>query len=230
MSGKPKTGDQLLEIVESHIQYIYDKFGVVVIAWCTDDGPDGKKMRRLLGAKYWWLITLLCWAHQINLVVGDFLNLKVDFRRIITRALDVVKWFNSHGQALDKLRIEQIITYDSKSWALILPVITRWTAHYLSLTRLLKVEAALTTCCSRHKPLLLGLGKNKTEAAEVLHTVADAGFWADVRMYVCLTIFVYVLNSNYFTSTTAGYRLSSNLWQLLQMSRKQHTHDLTMYC
>ena len=187
-------------------------------------------MRQLLGAKYWWLITLLCWVHQINLVVGDFLNLKADFRQIITRALDVVKWFNSHGQVLDKLRIEEIITYDGKSWALILPVITRWTAHYLSLTRLLKVEAALTTCCSHHKPLLLGLGKNETEAAEVLCTVADAGFWADVCMYVCLTIFVYVLNSNYFTSTTAGYRLSSNLWQLLQTSHKQCTHDLTMYC
>jgi hypothetical protein len=215
MSGKPKTGNQLLEIVESDIQYIYDKFGVVVIAWCTDDGPDGKKMRRLLGVKYRWLITLLCWAHQMNLVVGDFLNLKADFRRIITLALDVVKWFNNHGQALDKLRIEQIITYDGKSWSLILPI-TRWTAHYLSLTRLLKVEAALTTCCSRHKPLLLGLGKNETEAAEVLHTVADARFWAEVHMCVCPIIFVCDLNSNIILLTAAGYRLSSNLWRLPQ--------------
>jgi len=158
MSGKPKTGDQLLEIVESDIQYIFDKFGVVVIAWCTDDGPDGKKMRRLVGAKYMWMIMLLCWAHQMNLVVGDFLSLDADFCHIITLALDVVKWFNNHGQALDKLQIKQKLTYDGKSWALILPVITRWTAHHLSLTCLLKVEAALMTCCSHHKPFLLGLG------------------------------------------------------------------------
>jgi hypothetical protein len=223
MSGKLKTGDQLLEIVESDIQYIHNKFGITVIAWCTDDGPDGKKMRQLLGAKYWWLITLLCWAHQINLVVGDFLNLKADFRRIITLALDVVKWFNNHSQALDRLRIEQIITCNGKSWALILPIITRWTAHYLLLTQLLKVKAALTTCCLCHKPLLLGLGKNEMEAAEVLHTVADAGFWVDVRMYVCLTIFVCVLNFNYYTSITAGYRLSLNLWKSLRTSRKQCT-------
>ena len=214
----------------SCIQYIHDKFGVVVIAWCTDDGPNEKKMMWLLGSKYQWLITLLCWAHQINLVVSDFLNLKADFWRIITLMLEMVKWFNSHGQALDKLQIEQIITYDGISWALILPIITSWTAHYHSLTQLLKVKAALTTCCSCHKPLLLGLGKNKTEATEIPSTVADAGFWADVHMYVCLTIFVYVLNSKYFISTTAGYRLSSNLWQLPWTSRKQRTHNSTMYC
>ena len=60
MSGLPKTGDQLLIIVESDIQYIKDKFGVVVITWCTDDGPDGKKMRRLLYVKYPWMIMLVC--------------------------------------------------------------------------------------------------------------------------------------------------------------------------
>ena len=79
MSGRPKTGDELLMIVEGDIKLIFDKFGVIVIAWCTDDGPDGKKMRQLLGAKYRWLIMLVCWAHQMNLVVGDFLKLKADF-------------------------------------------------------------------------------------------------------------------------------------------------------
>jgi hypothetical protein len=188
MSGLPKTGDQLLAIVESDIQFIIDKFDVIVIAWCTDDGPDGKKMRRLLGAKYRWMIMLLCWAHQMNLVVGDFLSLKADFRRIIALALDIVKWFNNHGKALDLLRTEQKLTYQGQSWALILPVITRWTAHYLSLTRLLKMEAAIRTCCSRHKPVLLELpgraADAKEAAAVVLRTVGDESFWAEVQKYV----------------------------------------------
>jgi hypothetical protein len=153
-------------------------------------------MRRLLSAKYLWMITLLCWAHQMNLVVGDFLSLNADFRRIIALALDVVKWFNGHGQALDKLRIEQKLTYNGNSWALILPVITRWTAHYLSLTHLLKVEAALTTCCSRHKPLLLRLGRDaaaRDVSAVVLWTVADETFWAQVNKYV------YIVNLRFET-------------------------------
>jgi hypothetical protein len=137
-------------------------------------------MRRLLGAKYRWMIMLLCWAHQMNLVIGDFLSLKADFRRIIALALDIVKWFNNHSKALDLLCTEQKLTYQGQSWALILPVITRWTAHYLSLTCLLKMEAAIRTCCSCHKPALLELpgraADAKEAAAVVLRTVGDESF------------------------------------------------------
>jgi hypothetical protein len=38
---------------------------------------------------------------------------------------------------------------------LILPVITRWTGQYLSLTCLIKVEITLRTCVTQHKPALL---------------------------------------------------------------------------
>ena len=186
MSGRPKTGDELLMIVEGDIKLIFDKFGVIVIAWCTDDGPDGKKMRRLLGAKYHWLIMLVCWAHQMNLVVGDFLKLKADFRKVIILGLDVVKWFNNHSQALALFRSEQKLTYHGKFWALILPVITRWTAHYLSLTRLLKVEAALRTCATRHKPALLACAGARDADAQaaagaVLRTIGDDDFWEKVK-------------------------------------------------
>jgi len=49
----------------------------MIIAWCTDDGPNGKKMRQLLKLLFSWIIVIVCWAHQINLVVGDFLRLKL---------------------------------------------------------------------------------------------------------------------------------------------------------
>ncbi|KAH9941965.1 hypothetical protein B0H21DRAFT_670029, partial [Amylocystis lapponica] len=67
MTGEPKTGDRLLMLVTSDIQYMSTEYGVKTIGWCTDDGPDGKKMRRLLGLTMPWLITLACWSHQINL-------------------------------------------------------------------------------------------------------------------------------------------------------------------
>ncbi|KAF8062592.1 hypothetical protein FPV67DRAFT_1452391 [Lyophyllum atratum] len=105
-----------------------------------DDGPDGKKMRRLLLRRFPWIMVLVCWAHQINLVVGDFLTLKYDLLLVIVECLEVIKWFNNHSAALALLEQEMKFTYDGKAWALILPVITRWTAHYLSTTRLLKVK------------------------------------------------------------------------------------------
>ncbi|KAI0026474.1 hypothetical protein K488DRAFT_6909, partial [Vararia minispora EC-137] len=67
MSGQPKTGDNLFRIVLEEIKSFETKYGVEVVAWVTDDGPDGKKMRRLLAKHMKKLIVLLCWAHQIQL-------------------------------------------------------------------------------------------------------------------------------------------------------------------
>lgn len=181
MSGEPKTGDRLLQLVLEDIDYMQEKFGVIVIAWCTDDGPDGKKMRRLLLRRFPWIMVLVCWAHQINLIVGDFLTLKYDLLLVIVKCLEVIKWFNNHGTALALLNQEMRFTYEGKAWALVLPVITRWTAHYLSTTRLLKVKGAVTSCVLRHEEkLLIAGGKTqevKERAQEIIGIVRDDGFW-----------------------------------------------------
>ena len=158
MSGEPKTGDRLFEIVLEDIAYILAKFA--------------------------WMITTLCWAHQINLVVGEFLSLKVEYRVVIALTLDVIKWFNNYNRALFYLRSEQILTYDGDFWALILPVITRWTAHYLSTIRLLKIEDAMWTCCRRYRTKLLEYpGRDadaRTAGFAVLETVEADSFWQKV--------------------------------------------------
>ncbi|KAF8153088.1 ribonuclease H-like domain-containing protein [Crassisporium funariophilum] len=152
-----------------------------VIAWCTNDGPDGKKMRRLLQQQYPWIMVFVCWAHQINLVVGDFLNMKSDLLFIIAQCLEVIKWFNNHGTALALLKNEMKFTYEGKIWSLVLPVITRWTAHYLSSTRLLKVKGAVTSCVHRHEEKLKVAGGKTQEvqkkAEEIIQIVKDSSFW-----------------------------------------------------
>lgn len=184
MSGQPKTGEKLLEVVQSDIQYIKEKFDVNVIAWCTDDGPDGKKMRQLLKLWYLWIIVLVCWAHQINLVVGEILCLKLPFLDAIKNSLEVIKWFNSHGTALALLQSEQRFSYSGKAWALILPVVTWWTAHYLSCSRLLKVKGAVRSCCSQNEEVLqvcVGLKQEaQDKAAEILSIVGNDRFWIDL--------------------------------------------------
>ncbi|EDR03851.1 uncharacterized protein LACBIDRAFT_306593 [Laccaria bicolor S238N-H82] len=39
-----KTGDHLLKLVLEDIVLMETKYGVILIAWCTDDSPDGKKI------------------------------------------------------------------------------------------------------------------------------------------------------------------------------------------
>ncbi|KAF8969026.1 hypothetical protein BDZ97DRAFT_1602531, partial [Flammula alnicola] len=67
MTSEPKTGDHLLELVLEDIDFMKGQYGMELIAWCTDNGPDGKNMRRLLQKKFDWIFVLICWAHQINL-------------------------------------------------------------------------------------------------------------------------------------------------------------------
>jgi len=81
VSAEQKTGEFLLGLVLGDIQFIETKFGVVIIAFCTDDGGDARKMRRLLSVQMPWLIVILCWAHQMNLIVGDYFRLGVLLER-----------------------------------------------------------------------------------------------------------------------------------------------------
>jgi hypothetical protein len=123
-SGEPKTGNWLLELVLDDIKHIKDKFGVEVIGWCTDNGLNSKKMQRLLRMSLIWMIVGLCWAHQINLIVGDILRLKLNFLQAISLSKEVIKWFNGHDNTLTLLCTEQKLTFDGKFFALILPGVT----------------------------------------------------------------------------------------------------------
>jgi hypothetical protein len=123
VSAHAKTGEALLALVLEDIKWIEETYGLSVIAACSDDGGDARKMRRLLLIILPWLIIILCWAHQINLIVGDYLSLKLPFQDCVPKALIVIKWMNNHSRALGLFHQEQLCTYQ-KFWALILPVLT----------------------------------------------------------------------------------------------------------
>jgi hypothetical protein len=185
VSAEAKTGENLLKLMLEDITYVQVAFGLLLIAFCCDDGGDARKFRRLLSALMPWLIVTVCWAHQINLIVGDFLSLKVDLLKCVPTALEVIKWFNNHSRASGILRAEQLSVPNGKALILILPVITRWTAHYLSLRRLLQVEGPLKACYNKYASVLLLCAGPKVEAKqkaeEVREIVEDPSFWKNVR-------------------------------------------------
>ena len=186
VSTQPKTGEALLELVVLDIQWSEETYGLAIIAACSDDGGDTRKMRRLLLVLMPWLIIMLCWAHQINLIVGDYLSLKLRFQDCVLNALKVIKWMNSHSRALGLFCQEQLYIYQ-KSLALILSVITQWTAHYLSLHRLLTVEKALRLTWLKHSDLMIASSgnksKDKAKAMAVQDIINDMQFWYHVEKY-----------------------------------------------
>jgi hypothetical protein len=185
VSMQPKTGEALLNLVVEDIKWSEEIYGHTIIGACSDDGGDARKMRRLLLALMPWLIIILCWAHQINLIVGDYLALKLPFQDCVPKALNVIKWMNNHSRALGLFRQEQQYTYQ-RVLALILPVLTRWTAHYLSLRRLLTVETPLKVVWLKHNDTMIASAGSKSDeqakAAAVQGVIEDPKFWHHVRM------------------------------------------------
>ena len=122
--AEAKSGEALLKLVTKDIQWIEDTYKLSVIGVCTDNGGDAWKMCQLLFNLMSWLIILVFWAHQINLIVDDYLSLKIDFLTCIPKALSVIKWMNNHSHALGIFCQEQLQTFN-KILALVLPVITQ---------------------------------------------------------------------------------------------------------
>ena len=184
MYARPKTGDEHFEVIKDDIAHIEETYGVKTIAWVTDDGPDGKRARNLLKKLWSWIIVLLCWAHQVNLLVGDYLVLS-HYRTCVNEAIEVIKWFNNHSAALELLKAEQITTYPERTHplSLLLPVITRWTAHFYSVKRLLDIELALKCCIYKHKECLLQIAnasrtsEARLQGARVIDIIENASFW-----------------------------------------------------
>ena len=82
-TGKPNTGDNMFKVMMKSKTMMEDDYGINVIGWCSDSGLDSKKGHRLMSEAFIWMIILVCWAHQINLVVGDLLSLKHELIEVI---------------------------------------------------------------------------------------------------------------------------------------------------
>ena len=121
---------------------------------------------------------------QINLIVGDIFKLKGLFIAIIDDALEVVKWFNSHSQALGLLQSVQLHKL-SKILALILPVLTRWTSHYLSVCHLIDLKVTFKQALLDRTPELIVAAGPKRAAKEKAQNVLDIleghGFWTKLK-------------------------------------------------
>ncbi|KAH9015279.1 hypothetical protein EDB83DRAFT_2232756 [Lactarius deliciosus] len=138
------------------------------------------------------LIVILCWAHQINLMVGGYLKLKTPFMECVPQALEVIKWFNNHSVPLGLLCTRQIMSFQGTFYTLILPNLTQWTCHYFSLRRLLEVSRPMRSCCIEDEEKLIegsGRGAEQQKAMDIIWTVGSEEFWRNIAARVLLLFF-----------------------------------------
>jgi hypothetical protein len=183
MTKEPKTGDRMFELMKADKKLMEEKYGITVAGWCADEGPDTKKGKRLMAKEFLWMIMLVCWAHQINLVVGDLLGVKHELIEVIKMALKIITWFNTHSAPLSWLQDEQELTYNT-SWIIFLPVATWWLTHYHVCTRMLKIERAMRACWLRKgEDMILKAGNTEKQerVRAVLEPIGDPELWKKLR-------------------------------------------------
>ncbi|KAJ7034526.1 ribonuclease H-like domain-containing protein [Mycena alexandri] len=184
MTGRPKTGDELFGLVRKDIEYAKETYGVDVIAVCTDDGPNGKKMRRLTKEQTPWIAAFECWGHQTHLITGDYLKIKAPWMATIKLVIEVIKFFNHHQTPLDLLRAQEMLTL-GHHLALLLPVLTRWLSQYCSVRRLKKLEHQIMVVILQHETILrMCLGKKPEQIAvaeKMIKTCKDPRFWENLE-------------------------------------------------
>ena len=98
------------------------------------------------------MLFLPCFAHQVNLVVGEIFKESSDYREVSTKAIELVSFFNTSSYFLRKLREEQKSIYD-KVIALQHPCVTRWNSHYICFNSLVKTEIALKILVTKYENL-----------------------------------------------------------------------------
>ncbi|KAG5639132.1 hypothetical protein H0H81_006721 [Sphagnurus paluster] len=183
-SAKRKTGDNLAVLMKEEIKYLRD-IGLRVIGLVGDAGPDERRARRLVQAEEPHILIADCWSHQIPLILADYKKGNPALAIVMDEGGNVVKWFNNHSIALGMLDKEQKdINPDGKVHVLIFPIITRWTAWFCALARLLLVRRGLEiTSTKYHDEILDSVGRkarDKDKARIILRRVKDDSWWEKV--------------------------------------------------
>lgn len=122
-----------------------------------------------------------CWAHQINLVVGDLFKSSPVMRKVDAQMRAIANWFNTHSRPNAMMG-----TYQErpKPLTLIRAVQTRWTSHFVASKRLLQLAISLQTLViTQRDEILETVGQDRKvqdQAKAVLATIRDSSFWHEL--------------------------------------------------
>ncbi|QRW17960.1 hAT family dimerization protein [Rhizoctonia solani] len=190
LSAQHKTAENHLKLVLSDIDKTKKEHNVRVIAWVSDAGGDSRAMRVQLHRLRPHILVFDCWAHQINLVVGDIMSLTSRLVDTADDAINIIKWMLNHLYLLGLFRQEQARD-GRKPRSLALPVLTRWTSHFLSFRSLLSESQSLRALAARNpKEFRASAGRTPElvqQAKTVLKNIDDPEFWLrlnELKLYL----------------------------------------------
>ncbi|KAJ6461535.1 ribonuclease H-like domain-containing protein [Mycena vulgaris] len=214
-----KDGPALCAQFEEIIERIQPKYKCFVIFFVTDADGGSKKGRILLGKKRPYLFVPSYWAHQFQLILGDYFKVYAYGREIAESATGLIAWINNHGKVrkifdqvqaqLSQERTNKIIIL-----AYLVANLTRWTTHFVAFMRLLVLREYLQFAVMQSRGAIIaaqvGAAKStekqrlEEEAIAYCDLIGSHSFWSGLTSVVeDLEPICYGTNINQTDSTRA---------------------------
>ncbi|EKM58875.1 uncharacterized protein PHACADRAFT_85843 [Phanerochaete carnosa HHB-10118-sp] len=186
-SCERKTAKKLLAHVRAEFARMEETWDIKLVALVSDNSGESLVVRKALQLERPDLIIMQCYAHQINLVVGDYFKKSgAKFLEASAEADQVIRWLHSKTQVLAILRKVQEEQGVLSPLTVICTVLTCWISHYLAYRRLLDLKNWITQVVSQDRgrveagqesQLVTGDREAKEKANETLAIIDKAIFW-----------------------------------------------------
>ncbi|KAJ6561343.1 ribonuclease H-like domain-containing protein [Mycena sp. CBHHK59/15] len=193
-----KDGASQCEQFAAMIDRIELKHGCIVIYFTTDADGGSKKGRLLLGKIRPWLILPSCWAHQFQLILGDYFKVYHFAAVIAEEATELIAWINNHSRVRKIFDASQRIISKDRNGGIIIVLaylvanLTRWTTHFVAFMRIFILRQAFQLAVLQNRTATIEAevgaatsteGERLREDAErMCARIEDTGFWHGLEM------------------------------------------------
>ncbi|KAJ7223699.1 ribonuclease H-like domain-containing protein [Mycena rebaudengoi] len=233
VTSMDKSGPGMCQQYMEIIDRIETKYNCVIIYFITDADGGSKKGRVLLGKKRTYLILPSCWAHQFQLILGDYFKVNIFAAGTAELATALIGWINNHGKVRKIFDEAQSAFYlDRLGHILVLAYLvanlTRWTTHCIAFMRLFHLEEPLQLAVMQSRGAIVtaqvgkAVGADKLafteEANKFCALIMDATFWSSLESLIeDIEPICYGTNINQKDSTRADQVLLSLVGMFLRM-------------
>ncbi|KAJ7877330.1 ribonuclease H-like domain-containing protein [Mycena leptocephala] len=148
VTSMDKSGPGMCKQFCDIIDRLEAKYGCKVIYFVTDADGGSKKGRVLLGKQRLYLILPSCWAHQFQLILGDYFKVNKFAAQTAEMTTALIGWINNHGKVRKIFDLaRRTISKDRLGFVIVLAYLvanlTRWTTHCIAFMRVFRLQDAL---------------------------------------------------------------------------------------
>ncbi|KAG0699264.1 hypothetical protein DFH29DRAFT_1002138 [Suillus ampliporus] len=153
----------------------------MIVVITSDASGESRAARKRIVAEFPWFVAPDCFAHQKNLVVGDYYKVPStsQFLQYTKKATNLIAWLRSKTMVLAMLRDVQ------KALNLANPSQTQWVlAHYLAFRHLLDLRTMLEIlvkqerdCDTGDAKIVTGDAASRQKAKQMLELIKEPLMW-----------------------------------------------------